>query len=84
MFFVYILYSLSTSKFYTGQTEDLKKRLQRHNKGLVNSTKNGAPWNIIWKGVKESRIEAVKLERSVKKRGAKRFLHDLGIEIDRI
>ncbi|GAA0872988.1 hypothetical protein GCM10009117_21350 [Gangjinia marincola] len=73
MFFVYILYSLSTSKFYTGQTEDLKKRLQRHNNGLVNSTKNGAPWNIIWKGVKENRIEAVKLERSIKNVGRKDF-----------
>ncbi|WP_166637279.1 GIY-YIG nuclease family protein, partial [Algoriphagus boseongensis] len=30
-FFVYILYSKSTDRFYVGQTVDLEKRLEEHN-----------------------------------------------------
>ncbi|MEX2117391.1 MAG: GIY-YIG nuclease family protein [Bacteroidota bacterium] len=34
-FVVYILVSLLDGSLYTGQTAGMKKRLERHNKGLV-------------------------------------------------
>lgn len=37
--FVYILKSEKDKKFYTGYTKNLKLRLERHQKGLVESTK---------------------------------------------
>jgi putative endonuclease len=74
MYFVYIPFSPSTQKFYVGQTEDLQKRIERHNKGLVSSTKKGAPWNVIKAIECPSRSEAVLLETKIKKRGIKRFL----------
>ncbi len=43
MYIVYILYSQSTSKYYTGQTDNLENRLKRHNSGLSLSTKSGKP-----------------------------------------
>jgi len=47
-FITYILYSQSLSKYYTGHTQDLQKRLQEHNAGQTASIKNGIPWKIVW------------------------------------
>lgn len=42
--FVYILKSLKTGRYYYGSTDDLDKRLKRHNSGQVKSTKAYMPW----------------------------------------
>ena len=73
---VYILYSNSRGRFYIGQTENIEKRLLRHNLGQVRSTKGGLPWEIVSTIAVENRTEALKLEKKIKKRGAKRFLKD--------
>lgn len=77
--FVYILYSESLQKYYTGQTQNLEERLARHNKGLVKSTKNGKPWVLVHSIVCGLRSEAMLLEKKIKKRGAKRYLNDINI-----
>ena len=46
MFVVYILYSIKLNKYYIGHTEDLEKRLSRHNSGKVKSTRSGMPWVV--------------------------------------
>ncbi|MBK9191152.1 MAG: GIY-YIG nuclease family protein [Crocinitomicaceae bacterium] len=47
MFFVYILYSSSLNKYYVGQTQQLEKRLIRHNQGNEKFTKSEWPWTMI-------------------------------------
>ena len=74
---VYILYSESTLKYYTGYTQDLANRLAEHNSGETISIRKGIPWKIIWTAELSSRAEAMKLESKIKKRGAKRFIEDL-------
>ena len=74
---VYILYSETRSRYYSGQTADIKDRLIRHNQGREKSTKNGKPWRMVWHTQVADRSEALKLEIKIKKRGAKRFLEDL-------
>lgn len=76
-FSTYILFSCRLKRYYTGQTNDLKKRLFRHNNGLVKSTKNGNPWKIVFSATTDSRSKAMQLEQKIKKRGAKRFLENL-------
>ncbi len=45
--YVYILESTSEPGcFYTGLTEDLGQRLQKHNEGGVPSTTGHGPWRI--------------------------------------
>jgi putative endonuclease len=73
---VYILYSTKWNRYYVGQTKSVNLRLERHNKGLVKSTKGGLPWKIILNIDVKNRSEALKLERRIKKRGIKRFLED--------
>ena len=79
MNFVYILYSQRKKRYYTGQTKDLVKRLERHNSGKVKSTALGMPWEIVWHMLVENRTEALVLEKIIKKRGANRFLQDRGV-----
>ncbi len=76
MFTVYILYSESIQKYYTGQTQNLENRIAEHNSGETKSIKNGIPWNIIYTIEVPTRKEAMQLENKIKKRGAKRFLED--------
>ncbi|WP_445956523.1 GIY-YIG nuclease family protein [Yeosuana sp.] len=71
---VYILYSSTRSKYYVGQTANIDKRLERHNMGLVPSTKTGIPWHVVLQIEAINRSEALILEKKIKKRGAKRFL----------
>ena len=77
MYTVYILYSKTSLKYYTGQTNNLEDRLFRHNSGLSLSTKTGRPWSLIYQIQFNTRSEAVQLEIKIKKRGAKRYLEDL-------
>jgi predicted GIY-YIG superfamily endonuclease len=47
MYYVYIIKSSKTNRYYTGYTGDLKKRLAEHNSGANISTKYYLPWKII-------------------------------------
>lgn len=73
MFYTYIL-KLSNQKHYTGQTNNLTRRIKQHNAGQCISTKNHLPFKIIFSKKLSSRTEAVKLERFIKNKGASRFL----------
>jgi len=47
MFYIYILYSKKDKKLYTGFADDLGKRIIKHQKGFVRSTKNRRPLILI-------------------------------------
>jgi putative endonuclease len=74
--FVYVLYSERTHKRYIGQTNDLIKRLNEHNKGHVKSTQAGLPWRVIAYKEYSLRSEARWVEYSLKrsKKELNRFL----------
>jgi putative endonuclease len=63
----YILQSVKDGRFYIGQTQNLGKRLEKHNHGLSSYTKNYLPWNLVWHKQFNSRSEAFKLEQELKK-----------------
>lgn len=48
MFYVYCIESKKNDKLYFGYTNDLKRRLEEHNKGLNISTKQYKPWIVIY------------------------------------
>ena len=74
MFIVYILYSHSLKKFYTGFTSNIEQRIEFHNLGMNNFTSKGVPWVIIHTFCIDTKIEAIALEKTIKKNGAKRYL----------
>jgi putative endonuclease len=82
-FKVYILWSESLQKFYVGHTNNIEDRIDRHNKGYERFTSTGVPWMMICTFDCEDKIEAVRLENRIKKRGIKRFLEDNRISFGR-
>lgn len=48
MYYVYILKSLKDSKLYVGYSNNPKERLECHNCGKVEATKNRRPFEIIY------------------------------------
>jgi putative endonuclease len=81
MYITYILYSSKIDRFYTGQTEDLDRRLEEHNRGKTVFLATGVPWIIVYSKIHNNRSEAIKEEKFIKKRGAARFLKDNNFEI---
>ena len=67
MHYLYLIESEKYDRYYIGQTNDLKDRVQRHNENRCKYTKGKGPWELI--GYKKfiSRSEAVKEERRLKK-----------------
>ena len=47
-YYTYILKSKKNGKLYTGSTNDLRKRLNQHNKGLSTFTKSRGPFDLIY------------------------------------
>ena len=66
MFFVYIIESEKNGRYYTGQTDNLDKRIERHNKGRNLSTKAYIPWKLKWWKEYETRAEAIIAENKIK------------------
>ncbi len=66
MFYVYVLQSESTKRYYTGFTADLEHRIGQHNAGLTKSTKNRGPWKLVYAEKQGSRAAAMARERFLK------------------
>jgi putative endonuclease len=47
-YFVYVLLSEKDDQFYTGYTSDLEKRIDSHNNGEVQSTRQRRPLRLIY------------------------------------
>ncbi|MFH0786047.1 MAG: GIY-YIG nuclease family protein [Pseudomonadota bacterium] len=82
-YWVYVLQSDRTGRYYCGQTNNLDLRLKEHNDSRYQGTKTTkrfeGPWRLIWSGECKDRSEAMALERTIKKRGIGRYLLDKGI-----
>lgn len=74
MYYIYILQSLKDNKFYTGFTPNLKKRIERHQRGEVESTKSRLPLKLIYYEAYLLRDDAVAREKYLKTSMGKRIL----------
>jgi len=79
-FYVYILQSQSTGRYYCGHTKDLEQRLRQHNdpEHRPNATirRFAGPWELVWKEDQKTRNMAMRREKQIKNRGIKRFLEE--------
>ena len=75
MYYVYILFSLKTNKYYVGSTDDLQGRLKHHNARSTPSTKGGAPvWEIRYTETVTDRAAALKRELEIKKKKSRNYI----------
>jgi len=67
MFYVYIIKSKRDNSVYIGYTEDLRKRLKEHNSKQNKSTKNKAPFELIYYEAYKSKSDAKFREDNLKR-----------------
>jgi len=82
MHYVYVLLSQKDSRFYTGSTSDLRRRIQQHNSGNVESTMNRRPLELVYYEACHNQDDAKAREMYLKSGMGKRYLknrlkHDL-------
>jgi len=75
--FVYILYSESLDRYYTGHTMDVKERLLQQNAGRTPSTKPGRPWILKHIESFPDKSSAAKREAQIKQMKSRSYIESL-------
>jgi len=66
-FYVYTLKSDKDSSLYVGYTNDLKRRVEEHNKGESVATKYKRPWRLVYYEAYKSQSDAKHREKQLKR-----------------
>lgn len=82
MYYVYVLRSEKDGNFYTGYTGDLKRRLELHKSGQVQSTKWRRPLELVYYEACRHQEDALHREKYLKTTYGHRYIrnrlkHDL-------
>jgi len=73
-YYVYILYSQSKDKYYTGYSVNPEERVVEHNLGATPSTRPGRPWLLAYTEEFDNKSAAIRREREIKSKKSRRFL----------
>lgn len=73
-FYIYVLRSQKDFDFYTGFTNDLGKRIEQHNQGLVTSTKSRIPFDLVYSEACLDKYDAIAREKYLKSGMGKKYL----------
>jgi len=74
MFYVYVIQSKKDTKWYTGFTDNLRKRFKEHNNGKTFSTKGRGPFELIYYEACVNKQDARARESYLKSGMGKRYL----------
>jgi len=74
MFYTYVLQSNKNGNFYTGYTNDLRKRFKEHNEGKSVYTKGRGPYKIVYYEACLNEEDARSRELYLKTGKGKRYL----------
>jgi len=79
MYAVYILFSKKLNKYYIGYTSNLESRLAYHNNSVINKiwTKRGIPWEIFFQIDGMSEVQALRVEKHIKKMKSTKYIDNL-------
>ena len=77
MWTVYVLRSLVNKRLYTGCTNDINRRLKEHNSGQTTYTKRTRPFELIYKEIYNTRLEAGRRERFLKSGKGRELLKEI-------
>lgn len=72
MYYTYLL-KLSNGDYYAGSTQDVLKRLEKHNNGEVPHTSKYRPLALAWYGAFKNKQAAVEFEDYLKTASGKAF-----------
>ena len=74
MFYIYIIQNKKDGRWYTGFTNDLRKRFNEHNNNKVVSTNNKCPFELIYYEACFNKYDALAREKYLKTGMGKRYL----------
>ena len=74
MFYVYILESSVTGKWYFGYTERVEERIKEHNRSNGHFTSDRGPWMLIFKREFDNKKDALAFEKLLKKSKNKNYI----------
>jgi len=74
MFYTYVIQSKTDGKWYTGSTNDLRRRFKEHNDKKVSSTKSRGPFKLIYYEACINEKDARIREKYLKTGMGKRYL----------
>lgn len=74
MFYVYILRSRDDKRFYTGYTQDLRKRLDHHNNRCVRPTSKRGALELVYYEACLNQQDATAREKYLKTGMGKRYI----------
>jgi len=74
MWYVYLLLSRKTKCWYIRSTNNLQKRILKHNSGKNKSTKFGLPWKVIYCEISLNKDDARAREKYLKSGIGRRYL----------
>ena len=74
MFYVYIIYSIKSDKYYIGQTEELNQRVITHN---LRRNLGANDWELKYTESFITRPEAVRRETEIKKKKRRAYIEFL-------
>ena len=66
MFYVYVLRSIKTRRYYIGSCKNITVRFKQHNMGNVKSTKSYMPWLLVHQESFATLSEDRKREKQIK------------------
>ena len=76
MWYTYLLKSKKDKRWYTGCTDDLRKRFKQHNNNKVPSTKGRGPFDLIYYEASLNKKDAFTREKYLKTGMGKRYLRN--------
>ena len=74
MWYVYVIKSIKSDYWYTGSTNDLRKRFKQHNEGKSMYTKPRGPYKLIYYEASLNEQDARSRELYLKSGMGKRYL----------
>ncbi len=79
MFHVYVIYNYEARKYYVGQTENVKLRLEQHNNHTFKSYTSRFPgeWKLIHLESVSTRSEALKREKGLKSGSGREYIKSI-------
>jgi putative endonuclease len=76
MWFVYALFNAKAQRIYIGETSDIERRLEEHNRKSGNhfTARIGGKWLLIYKEEVTDRRQALKREKQLKSYRGREFI----------
>ena len=75
-YYTYVLLSKKDNKFYTGFTDNLKRRITEHSSGKVDSTKFRRPLILVYFEGCHNKSDALHREKYLKSTYGKRYIRN--------